>query len=128
MINYFQRNGALCNRNPLLIFNMDETECRPGNHFKLIVPEGRVAWTKKEDDEGSSHMTAVCCFSAGGTAVPPMFILEGVKKLPKYIGSRAELVNCHNAWYAASESRWMTEQLFYSWSILFCLWLSTYRI
>ena len=114
VMNYFQSNGILFNRNPLLIFNMDETECLPGNRFKVVVPAGRVAWTKKEETEGSSHMTAVCCFSAGGTTVPSMFILKGIKRLPEYIRSRIDLMNVNTAWYAASESGWMTEHLFYA--------------
>lgn len=120
---YFLRWLPLFNRDPRLIFGADETDIKPNMRTKVVAAEGQQGHV-----EGTAfqHMTAMCCHSAGGTAVPPLIVLPGLKKMPKELAGPA-LAGPNQAWYCSTVNGWMTEGTFYCWVLLFCAWSSQYR-
>lgn len=121
---YFTRWLPEFNRDPMLIFGADETDVRIDYKERVITTarqQGHV-----EEDEPIKHLTALCCHSAGGVALPPFFVLAGLQNLPPEL-SRGDIDNPDVAWFGASLQGWMNEGLFYAWCMLFCCWISGYR-
>lgn len=114
----------LFNRDPRLIFGADETDMRPGSHFKVVAPSDRPGLT--HDEVLAKHITAMCAQSAGGAAVPPFILLSQLGKLPPELAG-LDTNSPDVAWYGSSEKGYMTEKMFYVWTVLFLTWLTVYR-
>ena len=123
VIEYFLRWLPLFNRDPRLIFGMDETDVRPNFRQSVVTTMTQQGHVNKED---MKHLTAVCAHGAAGASVPPMFILENLKTLPNEL-RKPDLCGPDIAWYVSTKKGWMTEGSFYIWSLLFLHWLSQYR-
>ena len=124
VIEYFLGWMATFNRDPRLIFGADETDVRPSFRPRVITNNNQQGHT--ENVSQLKHLSAMCAHSAGGIAVPPMFILEDLQNLPSEL--RDSSVNGpQTAWYVSTSSGWMTEGAFYEWAMLFVCWLSEYR-
>ena len=121
---YFLKFGCLFNRDPRLIFGADETDMKPGNRFKAVSTKTHQGFTHNE--ESTKHITAMCCHSAGGMAVPPLILLTGLANLPQELKS-IDICSPDVAWFASSSRGYMNEQTYYIWAVLFTTWLSGYR-
>ena len=124
IIKYFTSWIPEFNRDPALIFGADETDVRIDFRERVVTTQRQQGHT--ESDEAINHLTAMCCHSAGGVAVPPFFILSGLMNLPHEL-SYPFINNPDIAWFGSSCQGWMNEGLFYSWCMLFCCWTSVYR-
>lgn len=124
LIEFYQNNEEIIKQCPIeLLFGVDETMIN--SKFK-----GKVLIQEENDDKilrklfKIPHITAVCCHTANGSKVPPMFILPDIQHLP------AELYDFDQsgrAWFCSSPSGWMCRDLFLLWTIHFVNWLSVYR-
>jgi hypothetical protein len=88
---------------------------------KCVVPRLFPKGISKEDKILKTHITAMLCFSASGSKVPPFIILPGLKKLPE------ELQTFYRSTITSSANGWMTRGLFEVWSHHFVRWLSVHR-
>lgn len=70
------------NFNPSSIYNCNETgiSVNPKCQSKLIAKRGRRQVGRKMAAERGETVTAVLCFSATGTFLPPMLIFSRVKE------------------------------------------------
>lgn len=121
---YFFNHSHLFNRDPRLIFGADETDMQPSGRFKVVTTENRQGFTHNQ--KSKKHISAMCCHSAGGIAVPPLIILSELTKFPDELKD-LELSDPSIVWYASSSSGYMTELIFYYWSFLFATWITSYR-
>lgn len=123
IIEYFIKWIPTFNRDPRLIFGADETDVKPSFRMKVVTnarQQGHVA------DEPIKHLTAMCCHSAGGAAVPPYFVLTNLQNLPREL-STPYLSGPDHAWYCSTTQGWMTEGTFYAWVMMLVAWMGQYR-
>ena len=125
ILQYFLKFLPLFNRDPRLIFGADETDMKPAQRFNVICPQTAEGFTIS-DEESPSHISAMCCHSAGGAAVPPLVLLSKLQQLPNELRI-PELCSPNICWFASTERGYMTEGAFYLWALLFTSWLSGYR-
>lgn len=125
ILQYFLKFLPLFNRDPRLIFGADETDMKPGQRFKVLCPQDAEGFAMS-DEEIPGHVTAMCCHSAGGVAVPPLLLLSKLRQLPNEL-RLPELCSPNICWFASTERGYMTEGSFYLWAVLFTTWLSGYR-
>ena len=125
ILQYFLKFLPFFNRDPRLIFGADETDMKPGQRFKVVCPQEAEGFTRS-DEEVPGHITAMCCHSAGGVAVPPLLLLSKLRQLPSEL-RLPELCSPNICWFASTERGYMTEGSFYLWALLFTTWLSGYR-
>ena len=121
---YFLKWIPSFNRDPRLIFGADETDVKPTFRMKVVTnkkQQGHVA------EESINHLTAMCCHSAAGAALPPFFILQDLKNLPREL-NEPHLSGPDQAWYCSTKKGWMTEGSLYSWFVMFVSWISQYRV
>lgn len=121
---YFSKWIPEFNRDPSLIFGADETDVRIAFRERVVTTRNQQGHI--ESDEAIDHLTAMCCHSAGGIALPPFFILSGLVNLPPEL-SHPWINHTDVAWFGSSSQGWMNEGLFYAWCMLFCAWTSVYR-
>ena len=124
IIEYFLKFLPLFNRDPRLIFGADETDMRPSARFRVMCPQESQGFTATE--ENPSHISAMCCHSAAGVAVPPFILLSKLQALPAELRS-PEISSPNIAWFGSTDRGYMTEGAFYLWATLFVTWLSGYR-
>lgn len=100
------------NFEPQDIFNVDETGMGtvPTRNQKILATKGRKQVGTISSAERGLHYTAVCCFNALGTFVPPAFIFPRKR-------FKAELMdNAPSSSVAyCQEKGWMTSELFLRW-------------
>lgn len=93
------------------IFNCDETGVNTvGNAVKVLAKKGQKQVGLVSSAERGTNTTVVCCFSAAGMYVPPMFIFKRQRMTPLL-----ERDGLPSAIYACSKSGWITEELFVRW-------------
>ena len=120
----FQPLFKLYEKRGELLFNFDETMIsfskdekkfftRRGQKRALIVTQQQIP-----------HITAGCCFSQNGLAVPLFIILNNIVNLPE---SLHKYMMNNEVWIASQTSGWMTQSLFYEWCRCFTHWLSWQR-
>jgi hypothetical protein len=96
---------------PQQIYNVDETGvtvCQKAH--KVIGKKGKKAIGIVCSAEKGKNVTVVCCVSAAGAYVPPMFIYPRVRMREDFL-DRGPV----GAIGRASKSGWMTEELFTEW-------------
>ena len=108
---FFGKLGGLYGRlniisKPMQIYNADETGIsvvhKPG---KVISELGRKhVYCVTSGEKGRTH-TIMCCVSASGVALPPLFIYPRKRGVPAVPG----------AIFSNSENGWMTTEIFYNW-------------
>ncbi|KAK1931854.1 Tigger transposable element-derived protein 1 [Phytophthora citrophthora] len=97
------------------IFNVDETAFKCGNISTQVVAlrGSRNVW--HTDPSMSFHLSFVACGSAGGNAVPPLFILPG-ERVDIYI---LEECSIPGAAVTTTGKAFMTARLFTRWLVFF---------
>lgn len=101
---------------PENIFNVDETGisiCQKAQ--RIVAKKGKRSIGIMSSAEKGKNITVVCCVSASGFYVPPMFIYPRRRVGPEFldrgpIGAVAE----------GSKTGWITEELFNKWFKHFC--------
>jgi hypothetical protein len=91
------------------IYNVDETGftvCQKVH--RIVAKKGKKAVGMVTSAEKGKNVTVVCCMSAAGSFVPPMFIYPRTR-------FREQLLDPAGAIGPAHKSGWMTEELFTEW-------------
>ena len=117
---FFSKHSHLLQRDPRLIFNMDETMVSSNKKFKVLATKNHVPLSTSPQTH--PHITACITIGAAGYVMKPMFIIPNkktLKGLEQFIGS---------AYFASSKSGWMNKTLFTYWSFLFIAEMSIYRL
>jgi hypothetical protein len=117
---FFAQFGHLFDRDPRLIFNMDETMLDSRKEFKVLAKRGKLPLKKTK--KRPPHLTGVCAFSARGHVCKPMIILPPMKK---YIDVQ-DLGP--GAYVCRSETGWMNKEIFLNYAEFFCADISRYRL
>ena len=117
---FFDLHSNLMNRNPLLIFNMDETMVSSKKKFKVLC--GKQQHGLVMSDKVFPHMTACITIGACGHVMKPLFILPNKKKIDGL--EEFEM----DAYFASSISGWMNKRLFTYWAFCFLAEVSLYRL
>ena len=112
--------SPLLQRDPRLIFNVDETFMNFNRDYKGIQCGKRPAVAPEDT---ATHMTGVIAFSASGAVVKPFIILPGLMNLPQDLASVTD-----QATFASSGKGWITNLLWRVWAAHFVNWVSTYRL
>lgn len=118
---FFTKHKNLLDRDPKLIFNMDETMVSAKKKLKVLCPQDLSALT--ESTPKCPHITACVTIGADGDVLKPMFILPNNKKNIKELGQFSG-----RAYFASSESGWINKYLFMYWGLLFLAEISKYRL
>ena len=117
---FFDRHSELLNRDPRLIFNMDETMVTSRKKFKVLTRSGKLPLNVSQSK--FPHITACICYSASGHMTVPLLILPNRAKL-------MDLQEFSNYFHFASTySGWMNHDIFLIWCILFVSQISVYRL
>ena len=117
---FFSKHSHLFERDPRLIFNMDETSVSSNKKFKVIVSKGRIPLS--ETDPIFPHMSACVTVSAAGHVMKPMLILKNKKSL-RGLEDVKDL-----AYFATSPTGWMNKKLFTYWGLTFLAEIARYRL
>ena len=117
---FFSKHSNLLNRDPRLIFNMDETMVSSNKKFKVLVTKGRIPLT--EAPPIHPHITACVTIGAHGSVLKPLFILPNKKRLKEL--KRFEGL----AYFASTPTGWMNGKIFTYWAYLFLAQISKYRL
>ena len=118
--NFFDVNWILLNRNPKLIFNMDETLVDSNRKLKEITPEKTIPLTI--ENSKYSHITGVVTVCADGFYLDPFIILPN-KKTAKNIESFVD-----NTFVVSTASGWMNKDYFIIYALYFCAFITHYRM
>lgn len=93
------------------VFNCDETGVNTvGSAVKILAKKGQKQVGLISSAERGTNTTVVCCFSAAGFYIPPMFIFKRQRMTPLL-----EKDGPPGALYTCSKSGWITEELFVKW-------------
>ena len=106
-----------------LLFGMDETMINSKFKGKVLISDDNDERVIRKMFK-IPHITAVCCHTANGVKLPPMFILPDIHNLPEEL---YEFDESGRAWFVSSPSGWMCRDLFLVWTLHFINWLSLYR-
>ena len=117
---FFAKHSALLNRDPRLIFNMDETMVSSKKKFKVVVTKKRTPLT--ESPQICPHITACITIGAAGHVMKPLYIIPKKKTL-----KGLEIFNGY-AYFASSTSGWMNKNIFTYWALIFLTDISLYRL
>ena len=117
---FFDRYSDLLNRDPRLIFNMDETMVSSNKKLKILCPNGYSGLTVS--DHEYPHITACVTIGASGVLMKPFFILPNKKKLNGLEEFQDE------AYFASSESGWMNKKVFTHWAMCFLSDILHYKL
>lgn len=118
--NFFTDNWLLLNRNPKLIFNMDETMVDTNRKLKVIAPKGVIPITI--ENQKFPHITGVVTICADGFNLDPFIILPNKK-------TRRNIENFIDSTFVVSTaSGWMNKDCFVIYALYFCSFLSHYRL
>ena len=124
LINFYTTYADIIRRCPIeLLFGMDETMINSKFKGKVLIPDDNNDRIIRKMFK-IPHITAVCCHTANGVKLPPMFILPDIQRLPNEL---LEFDESGRAWFASSPSGWMCRDIFFLWTIHFINWLSLYR-
>ena len=117
---FFMKHSELLNRDPRLIFNMDETMVDSNRKFKVLVTKGRTALS--ESPQICPHITACITIGAAGYVMKPLYIIPNKKTI-----KGLEMFN-GMAYFASTKSGWMNKNIFTYWGVLFLVEISLYRL
>ena len=118
--NFFSLYSSLLDRDPRLIFNMDETMMSSRRKYKVLVKAGKLPLVTSQTK--FPHITSCICFNAAGYKIKPLIILPNkatIKKLER-----------HEEHYhiASTISGWMNRDVFFIWCLLFVCEITLYRL
>ena len=100
---------------PSRIYNVDETGISTVARLsKILAKRGKVRGSVDTSGERETNTTVVCCMSATGSFVPPMFIFKRLR-MEKHLMNDAP-VGCIGD---CSKSGWVNKDLFGKWLIPF---------
>jgi hypothetical protein len=102
---FFDKFAGLMDRDPALILNCDETHISSRKKIKVLVPNGLLPL--KQLEEKLPHFSAMCTISGSGARLRPMIILPHSVNLPEDLERYQS-----DAYFAATESGWMTQPCF----------------
>ena len=117
---FFDKHKDLLNRDPRLIFNMDETMVSSKRKFKILCPKGANGLTVK--GQVFPHITACVTICATGDMLKPYFILANKKTLR---GLEEFQGYAH---FGSSESGWMNKRIFVHWAMCFLSDILYYKL
>ena len=117
---WFVHFSDLFQRDPLLLFNMDETQLTTKKHLRVLCPEGQRPLVTAPPV--SPHITAAVTVNAAGYRVRPLIILPNKKTTKTLEGFT------HRAYFSSSSSGWMTKNLFRYYAMCFVAELSLIRL
>ena len=117
---FFNLHQNLMNRDPSLIFNMDETMISFKRKFKVLCLKGNKGLSSS--GHIYPHITACVTIGATGKVLKPLFILPNKKTL-----KGIEELNL-NANFASSPSGWMNKRIFTYWALCFLSEILIYRL
>ena len=93
------------------VFNVDETGINTVQKpERILAPKGVKQIGGATSWERGKNVTAICCFSAAGTYVPPMFIFPR-KRMSSLLSKGGPV----GAIYGCSVNGWSNESLFLEW-------------
>lgn len=98
------------------IFNCDETgiTVNPKGQSKVLATKGKRQVGILTSAERGETVTAVICFSASGTYVPPMLIFPRKRNQPHFSTGLPP-----GSWVECHETGWITSELFLKWFMKF---------
>lgn len=104
---------------PQRIFNVDETGVStvPKSHSKILAACGKRQVGTLTSAERGKLMTAILCFSAVGSYMPPMFIFPRKRMKPELLDGAPA-----GSWGECHESGWIQGHLFIIWLKRFIEW------
>ena len=117
---FFTKHSGLLQRDPRLIFNMDETMVASNRKFKVVVTKGKTALS--EAPQICPHITACVTIGAAGYVMKPLYIIPNKKTI-----KGLEIFN-GMAYFASTKSGWMNKKIFTYWGLLFLTEISKYRL
>ena len=117
---FFDENWILLNRDPRLIFNMDETMIDTNRRLKVIAPNQAIPITI--ESQNTPHITGVVTICADGSFLNPFFILPN-KKTRKNIENLID-----NTFIVSTYSGWMNKDCFVIYVLYFCSYVTHYRL
>ena len=118
--NFFSLFSSLLDRDPRLIFNMDETMMSSRRKYKVLVTAGKLPLVTSQTK--FPHITACLCFNAAGYKIKPLIIIPNkatIKGLEKHE---------ENYHIASTVSGWMNRDVFFIWCLLFVCEITLYRL
>ncbi len=118
--NFFNDNWILLNRNPKLIFNMDETMINSNRKLKVITPQKTLPLII--ENQKYPHITGVVTICADGFCLDPFIILAD-KKTKRNIENIID-----KAFVVSTPSGWMNKDCFIIYVLYFCSFLTHYRL
>lgn len=93
------------------MYNCDETGINTvGSAVKVLAKKGQKQVGLVASGERGTNTTVMCCFSASGNYIPPMFIFKRQRMTPLLQKGGPQ-----QAIYCCSKSGWITEDLFVTW-------------
>lgn len=99
------------NFRPDRIYNVDETGITTVHKpSRVLAPKGRKQVGSISSGERGQTTTVVCCMSAAGQYVPPMFVFKRMR-MKEGLSKNGPVGSI----YHCSKSGWMTEELFPEW-------------
>ena len=117
---FFDKNSKMLDRDPHLIFNMDETMISSKRKFKVLIKNGKKPYVTTPSK--FPHVTACICFNAAGYKLKPFLIFPNKATL-------RGLENYKDYFHIASSiSSWMNRELFFIWCIEFVCEITLYRL
>ena len=119
VLRFFERNWDLLDRDPRLIFNMDETMLNANRRFKVLALKYRIPLVTSLPN--IPHITACVTISAAGKFFDPLIILKDKKTMKN-------LESYNNCYFGSTKSGWINRRMFLWWSLLFICQLSYYRL
>ena len=125
LVNFYLKYREYIVRTPkCLLFGADKTMMNTTYRGKILLPDDEEPHSILMNEFKIPHITALCVHNAVGVHPPPFIVLPGLQHLPEEL---REFVEDGRAWFASSQSGWMTRDLFFLFTIHFINWLSQYR-
>jgi hypothetical protein len=117
---FFSEFSLLLNRDPLLIWNADETQLNAKKRFEVLTEKGVLPLVTAQAK--FPHLTGMIAVSAAGNTIRPLIILKSLKSL------KSLTKFSHQCFFASSDSGWITKDLFAFFALIFISEISRYRM
>ena len=117
---FFDDFGWLMEKDPRLLFNMDETNLNSNKFFKVLRTIDHLPLTIGLNK--LPHLTGMITISAAGHVMKPVVILPKLKKIKSLLDFE------DHCYFVTSSTGWVTKDLFFVFCTYFCAELSHYRM
>lgn len=117
---FFEKHSTNLERDPRLIWNMDETMVSSNKKFKVLIRKGHLPITMSPGK--LPHVTACISINGDGGKLKPLVILpnkatlKGLEDFTNYF------------YFASSNSGWMNKDIFLMFSLIFVSEMQHYRL